>query len=56
MKKKQLEASGGFAEIGATQIKKAALSPKPLGRFAHRSGIEVKPETDESDMCPTCGK
>jgi len=51
-KKKQLEASGRFAEIGAMQIKEAAPSPKPSGRFAHLSGIEVKPATDESDMCP----
>jgi hypothetical protein len=53
-KETKLEASGRFAEIGAMQIKEAAPSPKPSGRFAHLS--EVKPATDASDMCPKCAK
>jgi hypothetical protein len=53
-KETKLEASGRFAEIGAMQIKEAAPSPKPSGRFAHLS--EVKPATDASDMCPKWAK
>jgi hypothetical protein len=51
-KETKLEASGRFAEIGAMQIKEAAPSPKPPGRFAHLSGIEVKPAIDESEYVP----